>query len=46
MDNYPEASVAIEKEIHSFLNTRRFRAMEQYLDVENEAEVQKHCFII
>jgi hypothetical protein len=45
MDNYPEASTEIKKEIGNFLNTRKFRAMKQYLDVEDEAEVQRHHFI-
>jgi hypothetical protein len=30
MDYCPEASVEIKNEIHSFLNTRKFRAMKQY----------------
>jgi hypothetical protein len=46
MDNYPEASVEIKKEICNFFNTREFRAMKQYLNVEDEAEVQWHHFII
>jgi hypothetical protein len=29
-----------------FLNTRKFRGMGQYLDVEGEAEVQRRRFII
>jgi hypothetical protein len=46
VDYCPEVSVGIKNEIHNFLNTMKFRAMEQYLDVEDEVEVQRHCFII
>jgi len=42
--NCPEASVEIKEEIRNFLNTRKFKTMEQYLDEEDEAEVQIHCF--
>jgi hypothetical protein len=31
--------VEVKNEIHNFLNTRKFRAMEKYLDLEDEAEV-------
>jgi VanZ family protein len=42
MDNYPEASIKIKNEIHNFLNTKKFWAMKQYVDVEDQAEVQRH----
>jgi hypothetical protein len=46
MGNCPVASVEIKKEIRNFLNTSKFRAMEQYLDVKDEADGQRHRFII
>jgi hypothetical protein len=36
VDNCPEASVEIKKEIHHFLNTRKFRALKRYLDEKDE----------
>jgi uncharacterized Fe-S cluster-containing MiaB family protein len=41
MDNCPEASVEIKKEIRNFLKTKKIRAMEQYLDMEDEAQAKK-----
>jgi hypothetical protein len=45
MENCSEAYVEIKKEIRNFLYIKKFRATEQYLNVEDEAEVQRHRFI-
>lgn len=46
VDSCPEASMEIKKEIRNFLNMKKFKAMEQYLDQEDEDEVQRHSFVI
>ena len=44
-DMCPEASMEIRIEMHNSLNTRKFKAMERYID-EDEAELQRRRSVI
>ncbi|XP_044320605.1 uncharacterized protein [Triticum aestivum] len=45
-DKCPEASMEIRIEMHNSLNTRKFKAMERYIDEEDEAELQRRRSVI
>ena len=45
-DMCPEASMEIRIEMRKTLNTRKFKAMERYIDEKDEAEVQRRRSVI